>query len=127
MTEIARDPRRGVKAPRKIVCVSNKGIVPVNEIQKDPKRQGASLTMGTLFPVGKHIRFQQLSLLKEMAESGNTRPAMDEAPKMGIDSFDAAKVIASGILKYNEKLNLESVFTNIRTCPPKFLPNRARE
>jgi hypothetical protein len=62
-----------------------------------------------------------------MAANGDIRSVMNEATNMGIDTFDAANVIASGILKYNEKLNLESVFTNIRTCPPKFYPTEQGE
>jgi hypothetical protein len=119
MTKIARDPGRGVKPPHKVLCVSSEGLLPVNEIQKDPRREG-NLTMGTGFPVGKHEYLLRLLELEKMAENGDIRPARDNITKMGIDTFDAANVITSGILKYNEKLNLESMFKNIKTCPPKF-------
>ena len=124
MTKIARDPGRGAKPPRKVLCVSSEGLLPVNEIQKDPRREG-SLTMGTVFPVGKHEYLLRLMKLEEMAKCGDTRPAMNEAYKRGIDTSDAAKFIASGAVK--QELHLEEVFPNIKTLPPKFLPNRARE
>ena len=123
MKEIRRDPNRGALAPRRMVCFTTEGKVPVNEIQKDPKRQG--LAMGKCFPLGKHEYLLKLKELEKMAENGDIRPAMDRITEMGIDTSDAAKFIASGISK--QELHLEDVFPNIRTCPPKFLPNRARE
>jgi hypothetical protein len=125
MTKIARDSRRGVKVPRKIVCVSSEGITSVNEIQKDPKRQEKGLTMGTGFPVGKHLYLLQLIELEKMAANGEIRPVMDNIASMGIDTFNATKKIASGIMEHNKKLNLGDMFPS-KTCPPKFSLNKAR-
>ena len=127
MKEISKDPRRGASVPHKVVCISNTGKVSVNEIPKDPKRQGNELFMRTGFPVRKYEYLLQLEKLRKMAEDGDIRPARDEVIKTGIEVSDAAKVIASGILKHNEKINLGGMFTNIKTCPPKFSPNTTRE
>jgi hypothetical protein len=127
MTEIARDSKRGTKVSRKMLCVSDKGLVPVNDIKEDPRRQREGLTMATRFPAGKHEHLLKLKELERMAANGNIRSARDKAAIMNIDTFDAGKFIASGIMKLNEKINLEDVFPNIKTCPSKFSLNKARE
>ena len=127
MNEISKDPRRGTTVPRRVVCISNAGRVPVNEIPRDPGRKGNELSIRMGFPVRKHEYLLLLGKLREMVENGDIRPARDNVTNMGIEVSDAASVIASGILKYNGKINLGGMFTNIKTCPPKFSTNTARE
>lgn len=126
MNEISKDPRRGTVS-RRMVCISNTGRIPVNEIPRDPGRKGNELSIAMGVPVRKHEYLLQLGKLKEMVENGDIRPARDSVTNMGIEISDAASVIASGILKYNEQINLGGMFTNIKTCPPKFSTNTARE
>ena len=127
MKEISKDPRRGTTVPHKMVCVSNTGFVPVNEIPRDPGRQGNELSIVMGVPVRKHEYLLRLQELKKMAESGDIRPARDNVTNMGIEVSDAASVIASGILKHNKQINLGGMFPEVKTCPPKFSTNIARE
>jgi len=116
MNEISKDPRRGTTVPHRMVCISNTGLVPVNEIPKDPNRQGNELSIAMGFPVERHEYLLRLGRLREMVENGDIRPARDNAINMGIEASDAASVIASGILKYNEEINLGGMFPEVRTC-----------
>ncbi|MFA5207807.1 MAG: hypothetical protein WC938_03110 [Candidatus Paceibacterota bacterium] len=68
------------------------------------------------FPVERHEYLLRLGRLREMVENGDIRPARDNAINMGIEASDAASVIASGILKYNEEINLGGMFPEVRTC-----------
>lgn len=116
MNEISKDPRRGTTVPYRMVCISNTGRVPVNEIPKDPNRQENELSIAMRFPVERHEYLLRLGRLREMVENGDIRPARDKAINMGIEVSDAASVIASGILKYNEEINLGGMFPEVKTC-----------